>query len=404
MSVFRYQALDDKGGKQEGTIEAISRDVAITSLQRRGLSVSSVEEVAEEKGGLLGANVTFFENVSNRDVVLLSRQISTLFEAQVSALRTFRLLASEAEKPLMQRVLTEVADDLQAGASISKALAKHPKVFGAFYVNMVRAGEESGKLDETFIYLADYLDRTYEIMSKAKNALIYPAFVISTFVIVMILMMTMVIPRISTILTDAGQEIPLYTQVVIAISGFFVNYGVFLLILAIIGGFFLFRYVQTAPGRAAWDRLMLSVPYVGDLYRKLYLGRIADNLSTMLSSGISMVQATEITATVVENAVYEEILREISTSVKAGGSVSGAMANYPEIPGIMAAMVKVGEETGELGNILKTLAKFYQREVSNAVDTLVDLIEPFMIVVLGLGVGILLASVLIPIYNISSAI
>ncbi len=402
--LFKYQALDDKGVKQEGSIDAVSRDVAITSLQRRGLTVSLVEEVVEDKGGFLGANVTFFENVSNRDVVLLSRQISTLFEAQVSALRTFRLLASEAEKPLMQRVLTEVADDLQAGSSISKSLAKHPKVFGAFYVNMVRAGEESGKLDETFIYLADYLDRTYEIMSKAKNALIYPAFVISTFVIVMILMMTMVIPRISTILTDAGQEIPLYTQIVIAISNFFVNYGIFLLILAIVGGFFLYRYVQTPPGRAAWDRLMLTVPYVGDLYRKLYLGRIADNLSTMLSSGISMVQATEITASVVENAVYEEILKEISTSVKAGGTVSGAMANYAEIPGIMAAMVKVGEETGELGNILKTLAKFYQREVSNAVDTLVDLIEPFMIVVLGLGVGVLLASVLIPIYNISSAI
>lgn len=402
--LFKYQALDQNGTKQEGTIDAISRDVAITSLQRRGLTVSMVDEVVGEQGGILGANITLFESVSNRDVVLLSRQISTLFEAQVSALRTFRLLASESEKPLMQRVLTEVADDLQAGSPISKALAKHPKVFSSFYVNMVRAGEESGKLDETFIYLADYLDRTYEIMSKAKNALIYPAFVISTFVIVMILMMTMVIPRISTILTDSGQDIPLYTQVVIAISNFFVNYGVFLLILAIVGGFFLFRYVQTPAGKAAWDRLMLSVPYVGDLYRKLYLSRVADNLATMLGSGISMVQATEITASVVGNSVYEEILRDVSTSVKAGGSVSGAMANYIEIPGIMAAMVKVGEETGELGNILKTLAKFYQREVSNAVDTLVDLIEPFMIVVLGLGVGILLASVLIPIYNISSAI
>jgi len=402
--LFRYQALDQAGAKQEGTIDAISRDVAITSLQRRGLTVSSVEEAPESQGGVLGANITLFESVSNRDVVLLSRQISTLFEAQVSALRTFRLLASEADKPMMQRVLTEVADDLQAGATISKALGKHPKVFGSFYVNMVRAGEESGKLDETFIYMADYLDRSYEIMSKAKNALIYPAFVISTFVIVMILMMTMVIPRISTILVDSGQQIPLYTQVVIAMSNFFVDYGIFLLILAVIGGFFLFRYVQTPAGRAGWDRMMLTVPYIGDLFRKLYLGRIADNLATMLGSGISMVQATEITSAVVGNAVYEDILKEVSTSVKGGGTVSGAVADYPEIPGIMTAMIKVGEETGELGNILKTLAKFYQREVTNAVDTLVDLIEPFMIVVLGLGVGILLAAVLIPIYNISAAI
>jgi type IV pilus assembly protein PilC len=172
----------------------------------------------------------------------------------------------------------------------------------------------------------------------------------------------------------------------------------------VIGGFFMFRYVQTEAGKAAWDRLMLATPFVGELYRKLYLGRIADNLATMLGSGISMVQATEITASVVGNSVYEEIFMDVSRSVKGGGTISGAVANRPEIPGIMSAMIKVGEETGELGSILKTLAKFYQREVMNAVDTLVDLIEPFMIVVLGLGVGILLASVLIPIYNISASI
>lgn len=401
--IFKYQAIDQTGAKQDGTIDAVSRDVAITSLQRRGLTVSVVEEV-EENQGFLSANLTLFESITNRDVVLLSRQISTLFEAQVSALRIFRLLASESEKPMMQRVLTEVADDLQAGTTISKALGRHEKVFTPFYINMVRAGEEAGKLDETFIYLADYLDRTYEVITKARNALIYPAFVIGTFFVVMILMMTLVIPKISQILVDAGQEIPLYTQVVISISNFFVTYGVFLLILLVIGGFFLFRYVQTPDGKAAWDRLMLSTPFVGDLYKKLYLGRIADNLSTMLASGISMVQATEITASVVGNAVYEEIFMDVSRSVKGGGTVSGAVANRPEIPGIMSAMIKVGEETGELGSILKTLAKFYQREVSNAVDTLVDLIEPFMIVVLGLGVGILLASVLIPIYNISAAI
>ncbi|MBY0539410.1 type II secretion system F family protein [Patescibacteria group bacterium] len=401
--IFKYQAIDTTGAKQEGTIDAVSRDVAITSLQRRGFTVSSVEE-AEETQGFLSANLTLFESVTNRDVVLLSRQISTLFEAQVSALRIFRLLASESEKPMMQRVLTEVADDLQAGTTISKALSKHPKVFSAFYVNMVRAGEEAGKLDETFIYLADYLDRTYEIMSKARNALIYPAFVIATFFIVMILMMTLVIPKISQILIDAGQKVPLYTQVVISISNFFVTYGAFLLILLVIGGFFLFRYVQTETGKAAWDRLMLSTPFVGELYRKLYLGRIADNLATMLGSGISMVQATEITASVVGNSVYEEIFMDVSRAIKGGGTISGAVANRPEIPGIMSAMIKVGEETGELGSILKTLAKFYQREVMNAVDTLVDLIEPFMIVVLGLGVGILLASVLIPIYNISASI
>lgn len=399
--LFNYEAIDQTGAKQEGVIDAVSRDVAISSLQRRGLSVTNVEE-APQKGQ--GWNITLFESASNKDVVLLSRQISTLFEAQVSALRVFRLLAAEAEKPLLRRVLTEVADDLQAGSPISKALSKHPKVFSEFYVNMVKSGEEAGRLDETFLYLADYLDRTYEIVSKARNALVYPAFVISTFIIVMILMMTMVIPRISTILLDSGQEIPFYTQVVIAMSNFFVNYGVFLLILVVVGGFFLFRYIQTEGGKGVFDRFQLGIPFAGDLYKKLYLSRIADNMATLLSSGISVVQATEITASVVGNAFYSDVLKDVNVAVKGGGSISEAMNKYPEIPGIMTAMIRVGEETGELSSILKTLANFYQREVTNAVDTLVDLIEPFMIVVLGLGVGILLASVLIPIYNISSAI
>lgn len=400
--LFKYEAIDKNGAKQSGTMDAVSRDVAIGSLQARGLTLTAVEQVSEE--GKKGFNIVLFQGVNNRDIVLLSRQISTLFEAQVSALRVFRLLASQVERPLLREVLTQVADDLQAGDPISKALSKHPKVFSAFYINMVRAGEESGKLDETFLYLADYLDRNYDIISKARNALIYPAFVISTFVVVMALMMTMVIPRISSILVESGQKIPLYTQVVITLSNFFVNYGIFVLVLLVVGGFFLYRWGQTGVGKAAIDRFQLGVPYVGDLYKKLFLSRIADNMATMLGSGISVVQATEITASVVGNAVYADILMDVSMSVKAGGSISESLTKYSEIPGIMTTMIKVGEETGEMGNILKTLAKFYQREVNIAVDTLVDLIEPFMIVLLGLGVGILLASVLIPIYNISSAI
>lgn len=401
--LFQYEAIDQGGQKQTGSIDAISRDVAISSLQRRGLSISSVEEVSQE-GKEFSFSMRIFETVATRDIVLLSREIATLFEAQVSALRIFRLLATESDKPLLRSTLTEVADDIQAGAPISKAMAKHPKVFSAFYTNMVRAGEEAGKLDETFLYLADYLDRSYEVISKARNALIYPAFVIATFVVVMILMMTFVIPNISQILIDSGQEIPIYTRAVIGLSNFFVNYGVFILILIIVGGFFGYRYTKTPDGREAFDRFLLSIPYIGDLFKKLYLARIADNMATMLVSGIAVVQAAEITASVVGSAVYENILADVAANVKGGGAVSTSLQNHPEVPGIMTAMIKVGEETGELGTILKTLAKFYNREVTNAVDTLVDLIEPFMIVLLGLGVGVLLASVLIPIYNVSSAI
>jgi len=314
------------------------------------------------------------------------------------------MLASESENKILRKILTQVSDDIQAGSSMSDALYKHPKVFSDFYVNMVRAGEESGKLNDTFLYLAGYLDRTYELTSKTRNALIYPAFVISTFFVVMVLMMTFVIPRLSSILTETGQEIPMYTKVVITLSDFLVNYGIFFLILFVAGLFLLWKYSGTEKGKIAFSRARLDIPYVGELYSKLYLSRISDNMNTMLSSGISMVRAIEITGSVVGNEVYSNILKEAAESVKSGSSLSDALSQNKEIPGIVTAMIRIGEETGELGNILKTLALFYKREVDNAVDTLVGLIEPIMIVLLGVGVGLLLTSVLVPIYNITAGI
>jgi len=398
--LFVYKALDQEGNEREGTIDALSMDVAVTALQRRNLIISSINPA--DQGGILSFEIDLFSGVSNRDVVIMSRQISTLFEAQVSALRVFRLLATVVENPKLAKILTSVADDIQGGNPISKAMSKHPRVFSKFYANMVRAGEESGRLSETFTFLAEYLDRTYEIQNKAQNALIYPAFVISTFVVVMILMLTMVIPRISAILIDSGQEIPLYTKLVIGLSDFFINYGFFLLIGLAVGGFFFYRYIETQQGSFVIDEIKLRTPYIGSLFQKLYLSRMADNLSTMLLSGISVVEAVEITATVVDNRVYEKILLTAAEEIRGGSPIADSLGRHPQIPAIMTAMVRVGEETGELGNILTTLSKFYQREVTNAVDTLVDLIEPAMIVTLALGVGVLLGAVLIPIYNISS--
>ena len=400
--LFSYRALDADGHEKSGTVEALAMDVAISTLQRRGLIVSAIDPA--NKKSILSMEIGFFNSVSNKEVVILSRQVATLFQAQVSALRIFRLLAAEVDNKYLTEVLTQIADDLQGGSPISKALARHPKVFSNFYVNMVRSGEESGKLSETFQYLADYLDRTYEVVNKAQNALIYPAFVVVTFIVVMALMLTLVIPNISKILVESGEEIPIYTRIVIGLSEFLLNYGAFFLVLLVIGGFFAYRAMQNEQGKLFFDRLKLGVPYLGDLYEKLYLSRIADNLSTMLASGVPVVEAVEITASVVGSATYEGILKQVGEDVKGGASISDALDKHKEIPGIMIAMIKVGEETGELGNILTTLAKFYQREVTTAVDTLVDLIEPLMIVFLGLGVGTLLAAVLIPIYNLAGSI
>jgi type IV pilus assembly protein PilC len=389
------------GQTKEGTIDAVSIEVAISALQKRGLVLSNIAPL--EQKSLLERKISFFDRVSTKDVVILSRQMATLFEAQVSALRVFELLSTQAEKESLRTKLAEVASDLQAGNTISEALSKHPDVFSDFYVNMVKSGEESGKLDQTLLYLADYLDRTHEVTSKVKSALIYPAFIVFTFVAVMILMMTVVIPKISGILTESGQDIPSYTKVVLGLSNFFVDYGVFILVALIIGGFFFWRYSRTTNGKYSIDRFKITMPAFQILYRKLYLSRIADNMNVMLLSGIPIVRGLDLTSKIVDNKIYEDILLKATEEVKTGSSISDALMKSGEIPGIFIAMVKIGEETGQLGNILKTLAAFYRREVVNAVDALVGLIEPVMIVFLGFAVAFLLASVLIPIYNISGA-
>lgn len=400
--LFNYQAVDQGGIAKNGSIDAVNVDIAISSLQRRGLVITAISE-ADKKKGIMNIQFSFMQRVSNKDVVILSRQLATLFEAQVSALRIFRLLGSEAENKILGAKLLTIGDDLQAGSSISGALEKHPKVFSEFYVNMVKAGEESGKLNETFGYLADYLDRTYELTTKVRGAMVYPVFVVATFLTVMVLMFTMVIPKISALLTESGQEIPIYTRIVLGISNFFVSYGFILGGALVIGGFFLVKYIRTPSGKIAYDHFKLSIPYVSSLFRKLYWSRLADNMNTMLVAGIPMIRSLELTSKVINNSIYQHILADSVEAVKAGKPISEALNSNGEIPSIMIQMMKVGEESGELGNILKTLAKFYAREVETAVDALVDLIEPLMIVLLGGGVAVLLASVLIPIYNVASA-
>ncbi len=398
--LFNYKALENSGKQTDGSIEAVSIDVAVGSLQRRGLIIIEIEPTEKEPWF---SKFSIGKSVSHKDVVMLSRQMATLFTAQVSALKIFTLLSTEVENEALKKSLTRVAEDLQAGSTISKALAKHPSIFSDFYVNMVKSGEETGKLNETFNYLADYLDRNYEVISKTKNALIYPAFVITVFVAVMILMFAVIIPEISLIIIESGQAIPFYTQIVFAISDFFINYGFVLIVLLVVLGFFVVRYTRTAEGRSALARFKLGVPYIGNLYKKLYLSIVADNMNTMVLSGIPMIKAIEVTASVVGNEVYKQILEESLLAVKSGSSFSQSLSQYEEIPSMLVQMIRVGEESGELGSILGTMARFYQREVMNAIDTLISLIEPVMIVFLGVGVGILMTSVLIPIYDIANS-
>jgi len=398
--IFRYKASTTDGRTQEGQVDAQSRDLAVVALQRRGLIVLSVEEI----GTRHWYNLALFERVQSKEIVIVFRQLSTLFEAKVPVLASFRLLATESSNPKLHRIMTNVADDIQAGFPISKAVGKHPDIFTNFHVNMILSGEETGKLSETFRYLADYLERQHELTSKAKHAMVYPSFIIFAFFAVMGLMFTFVIPKLTEIIKETNQEVPIYTKIVIATSDFFVHYGIFAVLGFILAALGLWRYSLTPSGKIQVERTRLAIPYVGDLYRKLYLSRIADNLDTMLTSGISMIKAIEVTGKIVGAHLYETILEDAANTVRGGGSLSSALAKYEDIPSILTQMIKIGEETGKLGFVLGTIARFYKREVEAAIETLVSLIEPVMIIVLGVGVGIMLTSILLPIYNIAGSI
>ncbi|MEK7083389.1 MAG: type II secretion system F family protein, partial [Patescibacteria group bacterium] len=315
----------------------------------------------------------------------------------VQALKT---LVAETRKKNLQKVLSQVLDDITGVLSLSQSMGKYPLVFSSFYVNLVRSGEESGKLQDVFTYLADYTDRAYYITTKVRNALIYPAVVLFTFFIVLTLMMVVVIPRLATIFTETGQELPFYTQAILSLSYFLQTWGLLVLFFLIVGVVMVVRWEKTNEGRVFFHRLQVRTPIIGPLLQKLYTARFTDNLRTLISGGIPILRALSITGDVVGNEVYKAALMEAIESVKSGNTISAAFERTPEIPVLVTGMIRVGESSGRLDFILQSIARFYQREVDTTVDNLVALIEPLLILFLGGAVAILVSSVMIPLYNL----
>lgn len=397
---FIYQARTPEGEPRSGIIEARSLEGAVEILQRNNLVVVSIRP-AEEKG-FLSRRLKIFDRVSQRDVVIFSRQLSTLFEAKVPLAQSLRTLATETENQTFRGVVGDILEEVTGGSSLSQAFGRYPGVFGSFYINMVRAGEESGKLGEVFSYLADYLERTYALTSKARNSLIYPAFIFFAFIGVIVVMLVVVIPRLTSIFKDLGQNLPFYTRAIISISSFLQQWGLVLLIFLAALAVALWRFSTTDQGKDVIDEIKIRVPIIGILLRKLYLARFTDNLSTLILAGIPIIRGLQITADVVGNRLYSKIILDAAESVKAGNTISFSLEKYAEIPPLVTQMIKIGEESGRMDFILKSAARFYQRDVDNMLDNFVTLIEPALIIMLGLGVGILVAAVLVPLYNLSS--
>ncbi|MBI2054575.1 MAG: type II secretion system F family protein [Candidatus Sungbacteria bacterium] len=403
MSVFVYKARSKEGEARDGTVEAPSLEAAIDVLQRNNLIIIEVLPKIEPGRLFVGGKLKFFNRVKQKDIVLLSRQLSTLFEAKVPVVQALKTLVNESSAVLLKEAMASVLDDVNGGASLSAALGKHSNIFSQFYVSMVRSGEESGKLQEVFTYLADYLERSYVLTSKAKNAMIYPAFVFSSFIGVVVVMLVIVIPKLTAIFEETGQAVPFYTQLVIAASYFLRSWGWVILLLLIGGAVMIWRYAKTEDGSEILAELQLKIPVFGELYQKIYLTRFADNLATLIVAGLPILRALQITSEIVGNKIYEKSISRAVESVKGGNTIASALEGSPGIPPMVIQMIRIGEEAGRLDSILKNIAKFYQRDVDSLLDNIVSLIEPTMIIFLGVAVGGLVASILVPLYNLSSA-
>ncbi len=400
---FNYQARTKQGEIQTGTVEAGTQEAAIETLQRHELVVVFLEKISEIP--FYARSLKFLQRIKAKELTIFYRQLAILFEANVSPLDSLRILAEQTKNPIFKELIFEIEKDVKGGEPLSSAMAKHSKVFSSFYVNVVRAGEASGKLHEVLKYLADHAEREYTLTRKVRGAFIYPIAIFSLFIIVAVLMMIYVVPQLSSMLEEIGGELPVTTKILIGASKFLRSWFwlVILLFIGLIVG--LIRFVRTERGGLIWDSFKLRIPVFKRLFRNIYLARFAENFRTLLIGGISILKALDITASVIGNKIYEKIIKEAREKVRVGESISSAFTNYPkEISPMVIQMIAVGEEAAQLDTILEKIAIFYQQDVDGITNNMSQLIEPIMILILGLGVGFLVSSILMPIYNIASSL
>ena len=396
---FNYQARTENGQVRTGLVEAASRENALLALQKYGLYVTYL---AEEKTPFYAKKMDIFHKTGMRDVVLFARQLAIMFKSEVSLVEALRSLAEQAASRDFREKILVLSQEVEGGSSFSQALRRFPKIFNSFFVSMVKSGESSGKLSEVLGYLADHLERDYTVQARMKGALIYPAMVVTVAIIVFALMILFVLPNMTTILQETDTELPLPTRIIIAISNFARAWG-WAIGLSFIGGIAAaVRYVKTEAGRRTLDGIIIKSPVVGDLAKKVYLARIAENLSTLIAGGLPIAQALEFSGQVVGNKIYQEVVFKARDGVRRGEAISVILKQSPKLfPPMFTQMVFVGEKRGAIDKTLQNVVTFYQGEVQRAMDNLLGLLEPLLVVFLGLGVAIVVAAVLLPLYKIS---
>lgn len=397
MPSFVYKARNQNGKLVTGRLRAGSTDRAASLLRSHSLTPVSIEKSDEAPVWQRSIGGTSFRM---RELILFFRQTAAMIVAGVPILETIQAMSKQSTRPSTKRILDDVAYDIESGDSLSNAMAKHDKVFNPFVLGVVRTGEVSGQLSDAFVAIADYLEQDYNFIRKVRAAFAYPGFVLLLVVVIVIILFTFVVPQLVDLFDDVGATLPLPTRILIAVSEFFQSYWLILLaLIGILGGVFR-SYMKTAEGRYTISTLVLRIPVLRTIMKKLYLSRLTSVLHMLFTSDVPALEALDLARAAVGNQVYRRVLADTVNAVKDGSSISNVWKHEPFIPEMLTSMVEVGERSGTVDKSFAEAGRFFQRDVEAMLETITVLLEPALIIILGLGVGIVVAAVLLPIYNL----
>ena len=400
MPAFTYTARALNGDLKTATIEAPNRDEVIAQLRKQRLNVVKIDEKKEaEKAKQKKAG-----KISMRDIVIFTRQFSTMINAGLPLVQALDILAKQSENKALKDVSLSVVFDVESGHTVADALRKHPKAFSDLYVNMVAAGEAGGILDTILMRLATFMEKNDALVRKVKGAMIYPGVIMSVAAIAIVVLLIFVIPTFEKMFASVGLALPLPTRIVIGMSKFLQGYW-YICIGAIYGAFFAFKkYYATNDGKLVIDRLMLKAPVLGDVLRKSSVSRFTRTLGTLIGSGVSILEGLEITAKTAGNRVISDAIMESRASIAGGETIAAPLQKSQVFPPMVISMIAVGEQTGGLDEMLSKIADFYDEEVDAAVSGLLAMMEPLMIVFLGVVVGGMVVAMYLPIFDMINAV
>ena len=395
---YTYKARTKEGEMETGTIEASSKEAAAALLQKYSIFVTSLDEEVIGKSFL--KHITFKRNISKKDLAIFSRQLAVMLESRVPVIQSLASLAIQTSKDNFKETISEVSNLVQEGVPLSEAFSHFPKTFDNFYVNLVKSGEASGKISGSLYYISDYLERESDLISQVKQALIYPIFTIAILFIIINIIIIFLLPKIEELIKESAVAPSGFTSFTLHFYTFLEHYWwviMLALVLSVVATVF---YFKTKGGKKDYDKLSLKIPFLGDILRKVFVTRFCGNISTLMSAGISINKALQITGQTVDNVVYRGIISEIEDRVSEGEKISSVLVQYQTyFPSFVIQMIKVGEETGKLDKTLMEVVGFYQKEIKRSIDLFLTLFEPILIVVLGVIVGLVAISVFYPLYS-----